>query len=109
MAQGKVGVSLVPVTTGSQRHPTSLLSVIFGVSRQGREELLDQKGNDEQGHDVDDFNHRVDRRTGRILKRIADRITGYRRFVGFRPFESLFLNGFLGIIPSSAPTGHHNR
>ncbi|MEY2527754.1 MAG: hypothetical protein QOE73_2525, partial [Verrucomicrobiota bacterium] len=33
--------------------------------------------NDQDGHDVDNLDHGIDRRPGRVLVRIAHRITGH--------------------------------
>src|SRR5690349_18525942 len=69
---------------------------------------LKENRDDQDGHDVDHFDHRIDRWTGRVLIRIADGITGHGRGVRKGSFaaEIAFLDILLGIIPRSA-TGSH--
>jgi hypothetical protein len=43
--------------------------------------LLDER-DDEQGHDVDDLDHRVDGGTRRVFIRVADRVAGDGRGMG---------------------------
>src|SRR5208282_5279252 len=70
----------------------------------------------QKSYDVDDLNHRVDRRSSGILVRIADGITCDRSFVSIAPFlmndalvigNSIF-KGFLGVVPCAAAACHSN-
>ena len=65
----------------------------------------------QQRHDVRDLDHRVHRRTGRVLVGIADRIAGHRGLVGFRALaaEMSVLDVFLGVVPGAAARGHRDR
>jgi hypothetical protein len=44
--------------------------------------LMRQHRKQQQRHDVGNLDHRVDRRTGRVLVGIADGVAGYRGLVG---------------------------
>ena len=45
--------------------------------------VMREHSQQQQGHDVSDLDHRVDRRSSSVLVRIANRITGNGRFMGF--------------------------
>ena len=59
---------------------------------------------------VDNFDHRVDSRSGCVFIWITDCIPRHSRFMGFRALsaEIPFFNIFLGIIPSSSAGSHRN-
>jgi len=63
---------------------------------------------DQQRHDVDDLDQRVDGRTCGVLVGIAYGITGYRRLVGLGAFTSkvVVLNVLLGVVPCTTTGGH---
>jgi hypothetical protein len=42
-----------------------------------------QQRHNQQGNNVDDFDQRVNRRTGRVFVWVTNGIAGYSRFVGF--------------------------
>lgn len=50
--------------------------------------ILDQQTDNQEGDDVQDFDHRVNRRAGRIFVGIADSVASYRRFVSFGAFAA---------------------
>src|SRR5215471_5678283 len=56
---------------------------------------------DQQCHDVDDLDERIDRRSGRILVGIADRITRDRGLVRIRAFAAVvaFFDVLLRVVP----------
>src|SRR5438094_10580258 len=82
----------------------------------GTSVLVDQivrgdRGGDEDGDDVDDLDHRVDGRPGRVLVGVADRVARDRGLVCLRRFASevTFFDLLLGVVPGSPATRHLNR
>ena len=71
--------------------------------------LFDDQGDDQQRHNVDHFDHRIDSRASGVLIGIADRITSHRSLMRIRAFQSLLLDILLGIVPSTPSTRHGNR
>src|SRR5438046_10345057 len=80
--------------------------------------FLKENGDDQDRENIDDFDHRIDRRSGRVLVRIADSIAGDCCGMSKRTFaaEISLLNKFLRIVPGGATggrcfrdatTGHH--
>ena len=67
-------------------------------------------GHDEQGHDVDDLDQGVDRRTCGVLVGVAHGVAGHSRFVGFRALAAVVsvFDVFLGVVPSTAAGTHGN-
>src|SRR5690606_15767895 len=65
----------------------------------------------QQGHDIGDLDHRVDRRSRCILVRIADRIPCDCCLVSIRslPAKMTILDVLLGVIPGSTAGGHGDR
>src|SRR6476646_8865868 len=63
---------------------------------------------DQNRDDVRDLDHRVDRRAGRVLVGIADRVAGHRRFVRGRAFATVgaVLDQLLRVVPGAAAGGH---
>src|SRR3989442_12201041 len=57
----------------------------------------DDERHDQQRHDVDDLDHRVDGGTRRILARVADRIAGDGGLYRVRGLAPLFLDVLLGV------------
>ena len=72
--------------------------------------LFHQQRNDQQCHDVDDLDQRVDGRTGGVLVGIADGVAGDRRLVGLGTLaaEVAVLDVLLGVVPGAAAGGHGN-
>ena len=66
--------------------------------------------NDQQRHDVDDLDQRVDGRTGGVFVRVANGVAGHGCFVGFRALAAVVavLDVFLGVIPGTAAGAHGN-
>src|SRR5689334_12809262 len=66
---------------------------------------------DQDRDDVRDLDHRVDRRAGRVLVGIADRVTGHRGFVRRRAFAPVgaVLDQLLRVVPGAAAGGHADR
>src|SRR5437764_796393 len=70
----------------------------------------DQHGNDQDRDDVRDLDHRVDRRAGGVLVRIADRVACDCGLVGVRalaPVETV-LDQLLRVVPRAAARGHRD-
>src|SRR5271155_1776070 len=67
----------------------------------GRDSNPRQQRYQQQRHDIDDLDQRVDGRAGGILVGIADRIAGDGRFVRLRALATIvaFLDVLLGIVP----------
>src|SRR5919106_345756 len=76
-----------------------MISSGFGLER--------DDGNDQQGDDVGDLDHRVDRRPGGVLVGVADRVAGDRRGMGLRALaaEGAVLDQLLGVVPRAAAGG----
>ena len=74
----------------------------------GGEGGLKKDGNDEDGDDVDDFDHGINRRAGGVFVGIADGITSDGGGMGEGSFASVisFFDIFLGVVPGSAGGGH---
>ena len=70
--------------------------------------LLYDKRHNEQRHNVNDFNHRIDRRTSRILIGIADGVTGDCRLVGICPLLPLLFDVLLGVVLGAAAACHRD-
>src|SRR5579885_2030269 len=68
--------------------------------------LAHDQGDDEQGYNIDDFNHRIDRRSSGILVRIADRITGDGSLVRLASLLPLLFDVLLRIVPGAAAARH---
>src|SRR6266550_1168618 len=89
--------------------PLELLGV-WGKASAHRRSLKENR-DDQDRENVDDLDHRIDRRAGGIFVRIADRVTGNCRLVREGTFASkiAFLNELLGVVPRAASGGHGNR
>src|SRR5215831_14686005 len=76
--------SMAPVTSASAPAEAATRVTVFTRATVLRELAVDRdQDRDEQDRDdVRDLDHRVDRRAGRVLVRIADRVTGNRGRVG---------------------------
>ena len=70
----------------------------------GGEGGLKKDGNDEDGDDVDDFDHGINRGTGGVFVGIADGITSDGSGMGEGSFASVisFFDIFFGVVPGSA-------
>ena len=66
-----------------------------------------QQRHDQQRHDVDDLDERVDRRAGGILVGVADGVAGHGRLVRVRALAAVvaFLDVLLGVVPDTANRG----
>src|SRR3989442_11982616 len=93
--QNQAGVSL------SSRH-----SAYPRGERPVKAEGSDDERHDQQRHDVDDLDHRVDGGTPRVLVRVADRVAGDGGLVRVRALAPLFLDVLLGVVPRAAAAGH---
>src|SRR5438128_2191536 len=93
--QNQAGVSL------SSRH-----SAYPRGERPVKAEGSDDERHDQQRHDVDDLDHRVDGGTRRVLVRVADRVAGDGSLVRLRAPAPLFLDERLGVAPRAAAGGH---
>src|SRR6185437_5005526 len=84
---------------GSHRPPT-LLAVDRGDDR-----------DDQDRDDVGDLDHRVDRRAGRVLVRVADRVARDGSGVGLRAIAAVgaVLDPLLRVVPGAAAGGHRDR
>src|SRR5690606_24926981 len=71
--------------------------------------LLQQR-DQEQGHDVDDLDQRVDGRAGGVLVGIAHGVAGDRGLVrlGTLAAEVAILDVLLGVVPGAAAGGHRD-
>src|SRR5207249_2087152 len=71
----------------------------------------DDEGDDQDGHDVRDLDHWVDRRAGSVLVGIADGVAGDRRRVRLRalPAVEAVLDQLLRVVPGAAAGGHRDR
>src|SRR5438874_3087439 len=71
---------------------------------------LKENRNDQDGDDVHDFDHRIDRWPGGVFVGIAHRVARHRRCVRERTFaaEVSFLDKFLRVVPRAAAAGHGN-
>src|SRR5262245_26197749 len=72
---------------------------------------LKENRDDQNREDIDDLDHRIDRRTSGIFVRVADRVTGDCRLVckGTFASEVAFFNELFGVVPRSAAGGHRDR
>src|SRR5690348_1842252 len=72
--------------------------------------LMNQKGDEQQGDDIEDLDHRVDRGAGRIFVGIADGVARDRSFMRFGALaaEVSVLDVLLGVVPRAAAAGHRN-
>ena len=79
-----------------------------GEGGRGRGGCLKENWDDEDGDDVDDFDHRIDGRACRVLVGIADGIAGHGRGVGKGTFAATvaFFDIFFCVVPSAAGGGH---
>ena len=70
-------------------------------------ELHHQRHN-EQGHNVDDFDQRIDGGASRVLVGVTHGVTGYSCFVRFRAFAAVMtiFNIFFRIVPCATARGH---
>ena len=73
-------------------------------TRDGGEGGLKKDGNDEDGDDVDDFDHGIDRGAGGVFVGIADGVASDGGGMGEGSFASVisFFDIFFGIVPGSA-------
>ena len=69
---------------------------------------LGEDGQQQDCHDVCDFDHRVHRWTGSIFVGIANRVAGYRSMVGVGALAAMvsIFDIFFGVIPRAASGGH---
>src|SRR6266576_7204675 len=83
-------------------------SLACGVKHQRTAEALKENRDDQDRENVDDLDHRIDRRAGGIFVRIADRVTSNCRLVREGTFASkiAFLDELLGVVPRAASGGH---
>src|SRR5438445_7305120 len=95
--QNQVGVSL-----------SSRYSAYPRGERPVKAEGSDDARHDQQRHDVDDLDHRVDGGTRRVLVRVADRVAGDGGLALVRPFAPLFLNVLPRVVPRAAAAGHRD-
>ena len=70
-----------------------------------------QRGEQQQGDDVGDLDHRVHRRAGGVLVGIADRVAGHRGLVRLGALAAVVavLDVLLGVVPRAAAGGHRDR
>src|SRR5690242_10307842 len=70
----------------------------------------DHQGHDQQRHDIDDLDERIDRRAGRVLVGIADGVARDRGLVRVRSLAAVVavLDVFLGVVPGSASCAHRD-
>src|SRR2546427_2188638 len=91
--------SMRPPSTESRRHNQVgvSLSSRHSAYRRGerpvKAEGSDDERHDQQRHDVDDLDHRVDGGTRRVLVRVSDRVAGDGGLVRGRGFAPLVLSG----------------
>src|SRR5213080_4307015 len=80
---------------------------VWGKASTHRRGLKENRDNQDR-ENVDDLDHRIDRRAGGIFVRIADGVTGNCRLVREGTFASkiAFLNELLGVVPRAASGGH---
>ncbi len=66
---------------------------------------------DQQCHDIDDLDQRIDRRARSVLVRIAHRVAGHCGLVRVRAFAAMmaFFDVLLGVVPRAAAGRHRNR
>src|SRR4029077_4643057 len=83
-------------------------SLASAVKHSAYSRTLKENRDDQDRENVDDLDHRIDRRAGGIFVRIADGVTGNCRLVRERTFASkiAFLNELLGVVPRAAPRGN---
>src|SRR5438309_4446524 len=104
--------SMRPSSTESRRQNQAGVSLSSRYSayprgeRRVKAEGSDDERHDQQRHDVDDLDHRVDGGTRRILVRVADRVAGDGGLVRVRALAPLFLDVLLGVVPRAAAAGH---
>src|SRR5579875_2029724 len=69
--------------------------------------VMGEDREEEDRHDVDDLDHRVDGGTGGVLVGIADGIAGDGGLMGVRALAAVMavLNVFLGIVPGPTARG----
>ena len=62
---------------------------------------LKENGNDQNRENIDDFDHRIDRGSARVLVGVSDRVAGDGSLVCFGAFaaEISLLDEFLGVFP----------
>src|SRR5262245_55557270 len=87
---------------------TSLRLVVSGETIGSLSLSLKENRDDQNRENIDDLDHRIDRRTGGVFVRVTDGVPGNRRLVRKGTFASKisFLDELLGVIPRSA-TGRH--
>src|SRR5690606_10720073 len=83
-------------------------AAVSGSRRGGRARL--QQRHQQQGHDVDDLDQRVDRRAGGVLVGIAYGVAGDRCLVGLGTLAAVVavLDVLLGVVPGAAAGGHRD-
>src|SRR5262245_21442148 len=66
------------------------------------------QGNDQDGDDVRDLDHRVDRRAGGVLVGVANRVAGHSGGMRFRALaaEGAVLDELLRVVPGAAARRH---
>src|ERR1035437_6194150 len=64
----------------------------------------------QERHDIDDLDQRVDRRAGGVVVRVTDSVTGHSGFVGLRALaaEMVVFDVLLGVVPGTAAGTHGN-
>src|ERR1700682_3196288 len=69
------------------------------------------RGADQDGDDIDDFDHGVDRRSGGVLVGIAHRIAGDGGRMRLRALAAVVavLDVLLGVVPGATPRRHLDR
>src|SRR5210317_958252 len=70
--------------------------------------ILQQERYHQQRNNVEDLDHRVNSRSGSVLVRIADGVTGDGSFVGIAALaaQMTVFNVFFGIVPGRPAGGH---
>src|SRR4029077_18023022 len=83
-------------------------SLASAVTHPAYSRSLKENRDDQNRENVDDLDHRIDRRAGGVFVRIADGVTGNCRLVRERTFASkiAFLNELLGVVPRAAAGGY---
>ena len=89
--------------------PTQTATTSKNGQRDAR--ILHDDGRDDQGHQVHDLDHRVQRRAGRIFQRVADGIADNGRLVIFAVLAAVVavFDILLGVVPGPAGVGHEHR
>src|ERR1700674_4860194 len=80
-------------------------------SRLVKQRVSGDHGRDQDGNDIDDFDHGVDRRSGGIFVGIADGVAGNGGGMRLRALPAVVavLDVLLGVIPGTAARRHLDR